>query len=436
MRPASNLIPNHDPRPVRAGGLVCLWLTLLVVLLSAGCALKPFARKSAVTLCGNSAECSPQACCPVAEKISLTQVPLATRPDLSWQSLPSLAGQPLAISEAVSVRLLSWEELQTLAVQGDSTCQLLAAPLPCLERAETPACLRTALDFQAAHAGNLAIARASEALLGLQECYLQNQLLEQARQGSDRRERILEKFRTQGLPLDLDARELDRQRLELDRQFAQLAREYQTATVGLELLLNLSHEPTIPIWPTQPILPLGLPDDLPSCLERAQQKRADRQALLALQSCLGAVAPEQLTGQAGALSPWAELTIPPPPASWLLCRRADWEDAARSQLRTQLCALLAENQKQISLEVNLAFARRWTAIEQLRIADESIASLQQSLEDIEQLRAIEPVNMERFLELEQRLMAAESQRVTAVIEQAKSELDLAKAIGSLAERHQ
>ncbi|MFO0262003.1 MAG: TolC family protein, partial [Planctomycetota bacterium] len=107
-----------------------------------------------------------------------------------------------------------------------------------------------------------------------------------------------------------------------------------------------------------------------------------------------------------------------------------------SQLRTQLCALLAENQKQISLEVNLAFARRWTAIEQLRIADESIASLQQSLEDIEQLRAIEPVNMERFLELEQRLMAAESQRVTAVIEQAKSELDLAKAIGSLAERHQ
>ncbi|MFO0033617.1 MAG: hypothetical protein ACK55S_00230, partial [Planctomycetota bacterium] len=74
--------------------------------------------------------------------------------------------------------------------------------------------------------------------------------------------------------------------------------------------------------------------------------------------------------------------------------------------------------------------------EQLRIADESIASLQQSLEDIEQLRAIEPVNMERFLELEQRLMAAESQRVTAVIEQAKSELDLAKAIGSLAERHQ
>ena len=44
--------------------------------------------------------------------------------------------------------------------------------------------------------------------------------------------------------------------------------------------------------------------------------------------------------------------------------------------------------------------------------------------------------MERFLELEQRLMAAESQRVTAVIEQAKSELDLAKAIGSLAERHQ
>gem|GEM_PF-2958200 len=428
MRPASESIQALAPLPtgvIRSVGL------LLASLMFIGCATHPVGRVARVSASKSISPDCRQAHCPTLEKVSLQQVSQSARPPLGWPSLPSLVGQPLAISEATTVRLLAWNELQALAIRGDSTNRLLTDPWACNSDEEPAACLQAALHWQATHAGSLAIARAGEAFLGLQECYLQNELLEQARRGSDRRERMLEKFREHGLPLKVDPRELDRQRLELERQFAQLAREYQAATIGLELLLELTHEPTAPIWPTVTQPNFVFPSDLPACLELAKHKRADRQALLSIQSCLEIVPPEQLTGLGNSLSPWSSLTLPPPPVHWLSCRRSDWEEKARKHLQTQLCTLLAENEKQLTLEVNLAYARRWTASEQLRITEELVASLQSSLADIEQLRSIEPVDVAGFLELEQRLMAAESQRVAATIEQAKAELELAKAIGIL-----
>lgn len=406
-----------------------LWLglggCLVVCLLSSiGCASRALWTVPSVP----SSACL-QPACPDLERASLPQVPLETRPSLQWPALPGLTGQPLEIAETSTVRLLSWEELCRLATRGDSGSRLLYSVPPSGMNSAHRTCLRNALACQAKHQASAAIARAGEAYLGLHTCYLQNELLQQARQGSARRERMLAKIRQQGLELDFDPRELDRQRLELDQQFAQLAREYQAATVALELLLELENSPTIPIWPVDSFIPFKPPAELPACIELARQQRPDRQALIALQSCLPTISPEQLAGFAGGLAPWSALTIPPLPARWLNCRRSEWESEARTQLQHQLCALLAENEKQLLLEVNLAFARRWSSTEQLRIAAERETSLQRSLDDLEALRTVEPVKIERFLELEQRLATAQSQRVSAAIEQAKAELELARAIG-------
>lgn len=402
------------------------FLLALLPLLSVGCA----SRSSHSNLNVSSRACISQPC-PTLAKASLTQVPLESRAALLWPELPELTGKPLEIAEASSVRVLSWQELCLLATRGDTNSRLLSSAPQSGATATTPTCLQAALACQAKHLASQAVARAGEAYLGLHACYLQNELLQRAREGSERRERMLAKIRQHDLKLELDPRELDRQRLELDKQFAQLAREYQAATVGLELLLELENSPTTPLWPSDSSVPCELPEELPGCLELARKQRPDRQALLALQSCLQSTPAEQLIGLANGLTPWSALTIPPLPARWLNCHRADWEAAARSQLQHQLCALLAENEKQLVLEVNLAFARRWNSREQQRIAEELEASLRQSLDDIEALRAVEPVNIERFLELEQRLASAQSQRVSAAIEQAKAKLDLARAIGLL-----
>lgn len=387
---------------------------------------------------GSISACPSTSACSVPAEAELVTVPWAERPDIEYRDLEELTGQPLEIAEAQSVRLLGWQDLVALVRRADGRSRLLSNTSPPSQPADcfantssVPQCLLDALAWQAEREAQTTIARAGEAYLGLQECYLQNELLLAAREGSGRRQRILDKFKANGLTLDVDSRELERQALNLDRQFARLAKEYQSATIGLELLLHLSHQPTVPLWPTNSSFPGSVPAELPACLELAFEHRPDRQALLALKSCLDSISPEQLTPLITSLSPWSHLTLPLPPALCIGQRRSTWERQVREQLHLQLCELLHENEKQITLEVNLAFARRWTANEQLRISIETVTSLQSSLDDVEALRAIEAVNIQNFLELEQRLAAAQSERVGAVLEQAKSELELATAIGVL-----
>jgi hypothetical protein len=381
-----------------------------------------------------SDECPPPGCT-VQSKVALPVSELAERPNLSWEQLPDLQGQPLEIAEANSVRLLSWDELLTLAPQADATSRLLKNSIvsSCEEPADS--CIQQAIVCQAKHSAQASIARAGEAYLGLHECYLQNQLLLDARSGSEKQGRMLEKFRENGVDVPIDFRELERQELELNSQFARLAKEYQTATTGLELLLNLEHQPTIPLWPTTMQPPLSLCDDLPLCLDSALANRADRQALLTLSCCVETVPLEKINFLASSFSPWAGLMLPLPLKTLLGCNREEEEKNIRERFRQQLCELIAENEKQIQLEVNLAFARRWEAQEQLSLQAEVVRSLKASLADQESLQNVEQVDVEKYFQLEQRIVAAKSKLVTAVINKAKGDLELARAIGSLSTPH-
>jgi 3-methyladenine DNA glycosylase Tag len=60
-----------------------------------------------------------------------------------------------------------------------------------------------------------------------------------------------------------------------------------------------------------------------------------------------------------------------------------------------------------------------------------VRSLKASLADQESLQNVEQVDVEKYFQLEQRIVAAKSKLVTAVINKAKGELELARAIGSL-----
>lgn len=285
--------------------------------------------------------------------------------------------------------------------------------------------------FQSQHSAQEAVARAGEAYLGLQESYLQNELLLAAQKGSQQHARMLDKFRSNGLSLPIDSREVDRQQLELNSQFALLAREYQTATTGLELLLSLERQPTQPIWPSDSLPELNIPEELPECLASGLACRADRQALLQLACSVESAPLEKLSSIASLTSPWASLFLPLPEKTLLGCVRAESEQAIREQLRRQLCDFIAENQKQIQLEVNLAFASRWEAREQLVIQSELLASLKASLNDFDASREVEQPDVKRYFELSQRIVAAESKLVSAVIARAKADLALARAIGGL-----
>ncbi|MFO0455738.1 MAG: TolC family protein, partial [Planctomycetota bacterium] len=101
------------------------------------------------------------------------------------------------------------------------------------------------------------------------------------------------------------------------------------------------------------------------------------------------------------------------------------------KFRHQLCELIAENEKQIQLEVNLAFARRWEAQEQLNLQAEVLQSLKASLSDQEALQNVEQLDVKEYFQLEQRIAEAKSKLVSAVINKAKAELELARVIGSL-----
>lgn len=361
---------------------------------------------------------------------------MAQRPAIFWPELSQWRGEPLEIAEATSLRTLSWEQVTSLAPQADATHRLLRQQAGACSSAEPAAgCWQQAVNFQAQHSSQAAIARAGEAYLGLQECYLQNELLLSARRGSERQARMLEKFRANGLTLAVDSREVDRQQLDLDSQFARLAREYQTATTGLELLLNLQRQPTLPIWPTTALPAWELPEELNACLEFALANRADRQALQSLSRCVSTAPVEQITALAGSFSPWAGLLLPAPAKRLLKCSRQESERWVREQFHRQLCELLAENEKQVLLETNLAFAQRWEAREQLAIQQDLLTSLKASLSDLESLRAVEQVNLERYLQLEQRIAAAESKLVASAIARAKAELELARAIGGLKTSH-
>lgn len=369
--------------------------------------------------------------CVVQPKIALPVTPITERPNIGWEELAELQGEPLTIAEATSVRLLSWDEILTLAPKGDATSRLLKDSVTSSCEDSASGCIQQALAYQSRHSAQTAIARSGEAYLGLQECYLQNQLLLEARSGSEKQGRMLEKFRENGIEIPVDFRELERQQLELDSQFARLAKEYQTATTGLELLLNLEHQPTNPIWPTTTQPNFSLCEDLPSCLESGLANRSDRQALLTLSCCIETVPLEKVTALAGSFSPWAGLMLPLPAKTLLGCNRDEEEAVIRDKFRQQLCELIAENEKQIQLEVNLAFARRWEAQEQLNVQAEMLQSLKASLADLEALREVEQIDVEKYFQLEQRIATAESKLVTAVISKAKADLELARAIGSL-----
>ncbi|MFM7738908.1 MAG: hypothetical protein ACKO9H_05855, partial [Planctomycetota bacterium] len=86
---------------------------------------------------------------------------------------------------------------------------------------------------------------------------------------------------------------------------------------------------------------------------------------------------------------------------------------------------------QIQLDVNLAFARRWEAQEQLNLQAEVLQSLKASLADQESLQDVEQLDVKEYFQLEQRIAAAKSKLVSAVINKAKAELELARVIGSL-----
>lgn len=377
-----------------------------------------------------SNECPP-ADCVVQPKVALPVSELAERPNLSWEQLPDLPGRPLEIAEATSVRLLSWDEILAIAPKADATSRLLSGPNASNCKEPPDSCLKQSIAYQAKHAAQASIARAGEAYLGLHECYLQNQLLLQARTGIEKQGRMLKKFRENGVDIPLDFRELERQELELNSQFARLAKEYQTATTGLELLLNLEHQPTVPLWPTTMQIPLFLCDELPRCLDHAMANRADRQALLALSYCIETVPLEKINLLASSLSPWAGLMLPLPMKTLLGCNSEAEERIIREQFRQQLCALIAENEKQIQLEVNLAFARRWEAQEKLNLQAEVLQSLKASLSDQEALQNVEQLDVKEYFQLEQRIAEAKSKLVSAVINKAKAELDLARVIGSL-----
>ena len=373
----------------------------------------------------------PPAGCTVQPKVALQVTDLAERPKLSWGQLPDLQGEPLEIAEATSVRLLSWDEILELAPKADATSRLLrnSSTSSCDDPCNN--CLQQVLACQAKHSAQASITRAGEAYLGLHECYLQNQLLLEAQTGSEKQRRMLERFRENGVEVPLDFRELDRQEFELNGQFARLAKEYQTATTGLELLLNLEHQPMVPLWPTTSQPALALCEELPLCLNSALANRADRQALLTLSSCIETVPLEKINLLASSFSPWAGLMLPLPAKTLLGCYREEEEAIIRAKFRQQLCDLIAENEKQIQLEVNLAFARRWEAQEQLNLQSDVLESLKASLEDQEELQNVEQIDVEKYFQLEQRIAAAKSKLVTAVISKAKAELELARAIGSL-----
>ncbi|MFM7740524.1 MAG: hypothetical protein ACKO9H_14045, partial [Planctomycetota bacterium] len=389
-------------------------LALLVLPLS-GCASHRARHRSN--------ECSAPACT-IQPKVAIPVSELAERPDLSWEELPELQGRPLEIAEATTVRLLSWDEILALAPRADATNRLLSNPVSsnCAEPADN--CIQQSLAWQAKHSAQASIARAGEAYLGLHECYLQNQLLLEARTGSEKQGRMLDKFRENGVDIPIDSRELERQELELNSQFARLAKEYQTATTGLELLLNLEHQPTVPLWPTTMQPELSLCDDLPLCLDSALKNRADRQALLTLSCCVETVPLEKINFLASSFSPWAGLMLPLPVKTLLGCDSEEEEKTIREKFRQQLCELIAENEKQIQLDVNLAFARRWEAQEQLNLQTEVLQSLKASLTDQESLQAVEQLDVKEYFQLEQRIAAAKSKLVSAVINKAKAELEL------------
>lgn len=394
----------------------------LLVLPLLGCASHRAHRRSN--------ECPPTGCT-VQPKVALPVSELADRPNLSWEQLPDLQGRTLEIAEATSVRLLSWDELLTLAPKADATSRLLSNTINTNCEEPVDNCIQQSLAWQAKHSAQASIARAGEAYLGLHECYLQNQLLLDARSGLEKQGRMLEKFRENGVDVPFDSRELERQELELNSQFARLAKEYQTATTGIELLLNLEHQPTVPLWPTTMRPALSLCDDLPLCLDSALANRADRQALLTLSCCVETVPREKINFLASSFSPWAGLALPLPVKTLLGCNSEEEEKAIREKFRHQLCELIAENEKQIQLEVNLAFARRWEAQEQLNLQAEVLQSLKASLSDQEALQNVEQLDVKEYFQLEQRIAEAKSKLVSAVINKAKAELELARVIGSL-----
>ncbi len=350
----------------------------------------------------------------------------------------SIYGWPISNATLKEVRDLTFEECLRLASDGAPIAQQIESHRQWLQSlGKLPQALDSAFCSQANYERSVHAATALEAYLNLTEVYSQQPIIDQTHTVLRDAEGALSKFRDAGVDVPGDSSELFRQHLELDQQVAELRFNQGRLNDGLETLLQLKHESTLPIWTAF----VATAHDSISTEEElavsiALSNRGDLLALEKLAANACCLSPESIAGIAGSANPLlgAGLSLPGP-AKWWQCMLRDeiecLKNSAATERQKQLQSLVLAKRDQIRLEVQEALHSLRRHRELLDIKQQQLQSLCEAETAATLAKDERPIDFEKHLEQSIEQLRHTSEIVHEILAIEKDYIRLQNAQGTL-----
>ncbi len=315
-----------------------------------------------------------------------------------------IMGRPLADRPLTVIRDLTILECRALAATASPVARQLESHRDWLLKLQrTPVAIANALTLQAKYERSLHTTRALETYLQLTEVHAQPPIVDKTTAILVEAESTLAKFRAADIDVPADPGELQRRRFVVAEQVSELRLNQNRLNDGLEALLQLATDPSVPIW-TPFEAPVRAPEPAePAAVIQAYAQRGDLLALEQLTNDARCLSADSLATVLSSMQPLAgSAPALPGPAKWWQCALRDeiecLKKLERSERQRQLLELVTAKRDQIRLEVREHLHALRHHRELLNLKLERLNSLRASLESAARAKDERPVDFQQRLE--------------------------------------
>ena len=314
-----------------------------------------------------------------------------------------IMGRPLTDRPLTVIRDLTFLECRALAATASPVARQLELHRDWLLKLKrTPVAITNALTLQAKYERSLHTTRALETYLQLTEVHAQPPIVDKTTAILVEAESTLEKFRTADIDVPADPGELQRRRLVVAEQVSELRLNQNRLNDGLDALLQLAPDPSVPIWtPFEASVRAPEPAE-PAAVSQAHTQRGDLLALEQLAGDARCLSADSLATLLSSLQPLAGSgPALPGPANWWQCALRNEIDCLkkleRSERQRQLRELVTAKRDQIRLEVREHLHALRHHRELLNLKLERLNSLRAALDSAARAKDERPVDFQQRL---------------------------------------
>ncbi len=387
----------------------------------------------------NSCKTCPPAECPATERNCLTLESIDTLPVAVFPGpLPSRQVQPVVVNEDRMIYPLTLQTCWALAKDTGTGAATLEQEAVRFEQArDSSSVLAEVLRMQARQVRNDGVANGLNAWFNLLKICLQHDVLIESAGRIDTTVATVGKLRVKGLAMQVDVGSFDRKENELEDQQSVLAAGQQDVAGILHLLLNLQRDPEHPLVSD----PRGMenwrpafPPDLEVAVETALAYRQDLAILQRLSVSQDIRTLDAIRKSLAEVYPLLASAIERNFASGPV-RKLRLKVQLERELenrRSQLCTVLEQTREKIRLEVAEAIHAIERSETGIRLRQESLASIDQSLELLDAAAKIRQVDLTERTTLQSRRLELESELVDQLIARELAWVRLLKSQGLLA----